>query len=53
MNNPFANFKMPFISEGNEDDYMKEFQKLFTADIQIDENDPESNEMMKLLSKIN
>ena len=52
MNNPFSNFNMPFMSEGNEDDYMKELQKLLTNDIQIDENDPESNEMMKLLSNI-
>ena len=50
--NPFSNFNMPFISEGNEDDYMKELQKLLASDINIDENDPECNEMMKMLSNV-
>lgn len=49
-NNPFANFSMPYVGEGNEDAYMKELQKLLNVDLDVDENDPECKEMMKLLS---
>ena len=48
--NPFANFGMPFMnSNANPEDCFKELQKLMETDIDLDENDPESKEMFKLL----
>jgi len=52
--NPFANFGMPFMNpNANPEDCFKELQKLISTDIDIDANDPESQEMFKLLGKIN
>lgn len=51
-NNPFGNFGMPFMNENiNPEDCLKEFQKLMENDIDLDDNDPEAKEMMKLLGK--
>jgi hypothetical protein len=47
--NPFNNFQIPYMSGENEDQYLKELQKLLTTDLQLDANDPETAEMMKLL----
>lgn len=50
--NPFANFGMPFMNpNANPEDCFKELQKLISTDIDLDENDPESQEMFKLLGK--
>jgi len=50
--NPFANFGMPFMNpNSNPEDCFKELQKLISTDIDMDENDPESQEMFKLLGK--
>lgn len=50
--NPFANFGMPFMNpNANPEDCFKELQKLIGTDIDLDENDPESQEMFKLLGK--
>lgn len=50
--NPFANFGMPFMNpNANPEDCFKELQKLISTDIDLDDNDPESQEMFKLLGK--
>jgi hypothetical protein len=49
---PFGNFNMPFISEGNEDEYMKELQKLLMSGLNLDSfdtNDTQTAEMLKML----
>jgi hypothetical protein len=52
QNNPFGDFNMPFLSEGNEEDYMKELTKLLGMDLQMDQKDSgEYGDMMKLLRK--
>jgi len=51
--NPFANFGMPFMNpNGNPEECFKELQKLIGNDIDIDENDPENQEMLKMLGMI-
>lgn len=51
--NPFANFEMPYMNpNANPEDCFKELQKLISTDIDMDENDPESQEMFKLLGKL-
>lgn len=52
FSNPFANFGMPFMNpNANPEDCFKELQKLISTDIDLDDNDPESQEMFKLLGK--
>jgi hypothetical protein len=52
--NPFANFGMPFMNpNANPEDCFKELQKLISTNVDMDENDPESQEMFKLLGKNN
>jgi hypothetical protein len=49
----FGDFNMPFISADNEEDYIKELQKLLNStDLQVDENDPETKQMMKMLGTV-
>lgn len=53
------NFNFDLNFEGNEGDYMKEIEKLLSmgmgmdmGNMQIDDSDPQTKEMMKLLSKL-
>lgn len=48
--NPFANFGMPFMNpNGDPEECFKELQKLIGTDVDINENDPENQEMLKML----
>jgi hypothetical protein len=49
--NPFGNFNMPLNFSGNENDMLKELQNLINMDLNIDDSDPNVQDLMSQLSK--